>query len=294
MNAWVSHENRWLTPHHLFTVFKYTIYLLLTWNAFLWFQEDLAASAETFGDTITWRNVVEAYSATFDTAAWVLLLYLFELETAVIPDEKLKGGLSSLLMAVRAVAYAFIVYSFWGYCVKYGMITDVTPFTIADICSLVGSDWNYIYLLDEYPPIDAAACAAMQGQALFQVNGTEILATVESLRGATALAVVDIVNAGTWLIVVVLLEIEVWLQVREILTDRMMRFGKYVKGFFYAILFLCAIYWGFEGDFLDFWDAFLWLVAFVFIELNIFQWHEEVEEQGGKGPPSESANPAVK
>jgi hypothetical protein len=28
----------------------------------------------------------------------------------------------------------------------------------------------------------------------------------------------------------------------------------------------------------DFWDAFLWLVAFVFIEMNIFQWQREVRE----------------
>jgi hypothetical protein len=29
------------------------------------------------------------------------------------------------------------------------------------------------------------------------------------------------------------------------------------------------------GDFLDFWDAFIWLVAFFFIEMNLFQWQEE-------------------
>jgi hypothetical protein len=29
----------------------------------------------------------------------------------------------------------------------------------------------------------------------------------------------------------------------------------------------------------DFWDAFLWLVAFVFIELNVFEWHKETQEQ---------------
>ena len=67
-----------LNPHTVFRVFKYTIYCLLAWNVFLFFQEDLAASAETFGDTVTWRNVIEAYSATFDTAAWVVLLLLFE------------------------------------------------------------------------------------------------------------------------------------------------------------------------------------------------------------------------
>lgn len=278
MNALISHQNRYLTPENVFTVFKYTIYLLLSYNILLWFQEDLAASAETFGDTVSWRNVVEAYSATIDTAAWVVLLLLFELETAVIPDEKLKGGLKWLLMVIRMACYVLIVYSFWGYIVKYGMITTVQPFNITDVCSLLGADWNYIDLLDEYPPLDMAACTAMQGKELFQVSGTEIIATSEKLDDAIALAIIDIVNAGTWLIIVVLLEVEVWLQIKELLTDRLMFLGKFVKGFFYAVLFFCAIYWGFEGDFLDFWDAFLWLVAFIFIELNIFQWHEEVEE----------------
>jgi len=281
MNALISNQNRFLTPHKVFTVFKYTIYALLTYNILLWFQEDLAASAETFGDTVTWRNVVEAYSATIDTAAWVVLLFLFELETAVIPDEKLKGSLKWVLMAVRVACYTLIVWSFWGYVVKYGMISNVQPFTIADICSLVGTDWNYLDLLDEYPPLDLAACTTMQGLELFQVSGTEIIASKEKLDNAIALAVIDIINAGTWLIIVVLLEVEVWMQIKNLLTDRMMLFGKYIKGFFYAVLFFCAIYWGFKGDFLDFWDAFLWLVAFIFIELNIFQWHEEIEETSG-------------
>ena len=51
----------------------------------------------------------------------------------------------------------------------------------------------------------------------------------------------------------------------------------------YSLLFLAAIYWGFEGDFVDFWDAFLWLVAFVFIELNVFEWHQEELEEAGSG-----------
>ena len=43
----------------------------------------------------------------------------------------------------------------------------------------------------------------------------------------------------------------------------------------YAILFAAAVYWGFKGDFVDFWDAFLWLVAFVFIERNVIEWRAE-------------------
>jgi hypothetical protein len=222
--------------------------------------------------------VVEAFTAAIDTAAWLVLLLLFELETAVISDEKLQGWLKWAFSAVRVVCYFFIVWSFYGYISKYGVITDLSPFSVADVCSLVGPDWNWVSDLDEYPPIDAEACAALRGADLLQLNGTQIIGSREALEAAAGLAIVDVVNSGTWLIVVVLLEAEVWLQLKDLLTEKLLKVSKYVKGFFYAILFVCAIYWWFYGDFLDFWDAFLWLVAFIFIEMNIFQWHEEVEE----------------
>lgn len=278
MTESIPHHGKFIHRHTVFTLFKYAVYCLLAYNAFLFFQEDLTASAETFGDTVTWRNVVEAYSATIDTTSWVVLLLLFELETAVIPDEMLQGWLKSALMAVRMVCYFFIVYAFYGYCLKYGVITNLQSFSIADLCSLVGSDWNYVVDLDDYPPIDAAACVALQGQELFRVAGTEIIGTEAALDSALGLAIIDIINAGTWLIIVVMLEVEVWMQLKDMLNTRLMLAGKYLKGFFYLLLFLCAAYWGFEGSFLDFWDAFLWLVAFIFIEMNIFKWHEEVEE----------------
>jgi hypothetical protein len=279
MNQEASHHGKLLHPHHIFTIFKWTVYLLLAWNGFQFLQEDLAASAETFGNTITWRNIVEAYSAFIDTSAWVILLLVFEFETAIIPDKYLQGGLKWLLLAVKAICYFFIVYAFYGYLSKYVVITNLLPFSITDICSLVGTDWNYVVNLDDYPLIDAAACTAMQGQELLQISGMEIIGTREALDSAWGLAMIDIVNAGTWLIIVVLLEVEVWMQLRDGLTDRLLSLNKYLKIFFYFILFVAAAYWGFEGSFLDFWDAFLWLVAFIFIELNIFQWHEEVEEE---------------
>jgi hypothetical protein len=273
-----QHAGKFLNSHRVFTFFKYAVYCLLTYNAFLFFQEDLAASAETFGDAVTWRNVVEAYSATIDTSSWVLLLLLFELETAVIPDHLLKGKLKWALTAFRGVCYFFIVYAFYGYCQKYLVITNLLPFSVADICSLVGTEWNFVVDLDDYPSIDAGACAALQGQELLRIANTEIIGTAEAFDSALGLAIIDIINASTWLIIVVLLEVEVWMQLKDALTDRLLKFGKVLKGFFYGLLFLCAAYWGFEGSFLDFWDAFLWLVAFIFIEMNIFQWHEETEE----------------
>jgi hypothetical protein len=278
VNALISRKNRYLTPKNLFAFFKYTVYLLLTWNLFFWFQEDLAASSVTFRGGVSWRNVVEAFSATIDTMAWLVLVWLFELETWILSDEKLQGSYKWILTALSAVCYAFIVYSFWGYCVKYGMISNTIPFSIADVCDLVGSEWTYVSLLDEYLAIDPATCATMQGQELLRIAETEIIGTQEQLKMATRLAIIDILNAATWLIVVFLMEVEIWLQIREKLTNRLLVTFKYLKGALYSLLFFSAVYWGFEGDFLDFWDAFLWLVAFVFIDLNIFKWHEATEE----------------
>jgi hypothetical protein len=51
----------------------------------------------------------------------------------------------------------------------------------------------------------------------------------------------------------------------------------------YTTLIAAAIFWGFKGNFLDFWDAALWLFAFVFIELNVFEWQQEI-----RGDPDSS------
>ena len=260
-----------------YRVFKYAIYSLLALNIWLFFLDDYDASRATFAQGIDWRNIVEAFSATFDTLAWVILLLLFELETAVISDEKLKGNLKYTLSAVRAVCYFFITYSFYGYCVKYGVVTDIVPFTGVDVCNLIASDYRYLNTLDEYYVITPDVCRELSGQPLWQINGTMIIGTAEQLNLARTLALTDIINAGDWLLVVFLLEAEVWLQLKGLLTNRLLQINKVAKPVLYSVLFGCAIYWGIDGDFLDFWDAFLWLVAFIFIEMNIFEWHAESE-----------------
>ncbi|WP_354696434.1 hypothetical protein [Elongatibacter sediminis] len=275
-------------------MFKYTIYCLLALNVYLFFQEEILSAREVFGADIAWGQLTEAFSATIDTAAWVVLLLLFELETAVIPDEKLRGGLKWALLAVRTVSYAFILWAFYGYVFKYGYLSHTVPFSVENLCGLVDAGYTWVEDLDQYPSLDLAACAALQGEALLRIDGTQIIGTGEALRAIQNLALVDIINAGDWLIIVVLLELEVLLQLKGRLTARRLRITKGIAGVLYAILFFCAIYWGVLGDFLDFWDAFLWLVAFIFIEMNIFQWHEETEElKGATNDPEGSGSEAA-
>ncbi len=275
MNTTNPKHSKLVTPHRLFKLFKYTIYILLAYEIFLWFQEDLIASAETFGDTVTWRNVVEAYSATIDTAAWVVLLLMFELETAVISDEKLQGGLKWFFTGIVAVCYVLITWAFYGYVAKYGVFTDVVPFSIGDVCSLMGTDWNYILDLDDYPPHRQHILPRLAGAGIvpgfrprdyWHCRKSEVSCgsgyhryhqcghLADHRRAAASRSLASTQGHAH----------------RSPDAD--------CQNFQGILLFgavVCAAYWGFNGTFLDFWDAFLWLVAFIFIELNIFQWHEE-------------------
>ncbi|NRB72509.1 MAG: hypothetical protein HRU51_11405 [Xanthomonadales bacterium] len=276
----------WLRPDRLYVLFKYVVFTLLTINLWFFFWEDHNAIPTLFPEGVNAGNFIEAYSATIDTLAWLVLLWLFELETAIIPDEKLRGGLKWLLLSVRALCYLFIVSAFFGYLAGWQQISAVVPFTVADPCSLIGSNMTYIFDLDEYFPIDASACVTLQGESLVRVVGTDLIGTELAQLEAARLALVDVINAFAWLLVVALLEVEVLLQLAGRLGPRLLWSLKWIKSGLYATLFAAAVYWGVKGDFIDFWDAFLWLVAFVFIELNIFQWHAETEEEKGqtRGP----------
>lgn len=273
----------WFQPSILFRAFKYGVYGLLLINLVLFFREDSRAAAETFAGGVHWAQLAEAYAATMDTVFWIVLLLLFELETAVISDARLRGRLKWTLLSARSISYIFITWALWGYFEKWVLVSAIEPFTIAHVCDLVGSRFTFIADLDDYPPLDAAACALLQGAELVRIRGTDIIGSVDAALAAAHLAVVDIVNAADWLLIVLLLEVEVMLQLRNRLTPRLIRMFKWLKGCMYAILFAAAVYWGILGDFLDFWDAFLWLLAFIFIELNIFNWHTEVEQEKAHG-----------
>ena len=255
----------------------------------VFFQGELSASAQTFRNGVQLSDIILAFSASIDSAAWILLLLIFELETSVLTDETLKGPTMWVLLLAKIVSYTFILYAVYGYIARFLVISDTSVFQIVDVCSLVGTSFTYVVTLDDYVPITESVCQLMNEAPLFQINGTEIIATEDALIDAQRLAGVDIINSTDWLLVVAILEVDVYLQLHDKFTGRAYKISQIIKPILYFVLFLNAVYWGFKGDFVDFWDAALWLLAFFFIEMNIFQWHEETEEAHAKQEISQEA-----
>ncbi|WP_226704969.1 hypothetical protein [Microbulbifer elongatus] len=263
----------------LFKVFKYTVYCLLAYNVYAFFVENHAAAGTVFADGISLGKIIEAYNDSIDTLAWVVLLLVFELETWVLSDEKLKGSTKWALNLVSAFCYVFIVYSFYGYFSEMVSLTHLLPVS-GSACDLAANGgWSMVLEQDDYVALTAANCASLSDASLLRLADAQIVGDAVIWREIQWLAWVDVINAGAWLLVVAILAFDVWLQLRHQLSDSIMRYSQVIKGLLYFTLLMCAIYWGINGSFLDFWDAFLWLVAFFFIEMNLFEWQAETSAE---------------
>lgn len=265
----------------LFQSFKYVVYVLLAMNVYWFFIEEFAAAKLQFPDGVLLEEMINAYAATIDTAAWVVLLLMFELETYVLEDEQFTRTVTWSLHGLRAICYAFIVYAFYGYIINLDFVQSTTQLAgIAELCGLAGDQWVYAVDFDEYEVITAANCESFSSATSF-VRFDDMHAVVDAagLAAILGLAWIDVINSGVWLLVVIVLEIDVYLQEHNRYEGMALSVSYFSKVALYSALLYAAIYWGAKGDFVDFWDAFLWLVAFVLIELNVFEWRQESHEK---------------
>ncbi len=265
----------------VFQLFKYVVYILLSVNIFIFFQLEWAASVHRFANGINLDTIIKGFAATIDTASWVVLLLLFELETYVLNDSHYTRKVTWTLHGVRVLCYSFIIYAFYGYVSNVLFVLGVTPLpNLTDVCSLVTDAWSYARDTNEFIALTAGNCSDFAGSsAWYKMPGAHAVVGSMDYTTMETLAWVDAINAAVWLLIVVVLEMDVYLQEHNRLVGPIYLFSKISKFILYSALFLAAIYWGFEGSFVDFWDAFLWLVAFIFIEMNVVEWRQETLEE---------------
>ncbi len=176
-----------------FILFKYTVYSFLAFNIYLY------ALNGSFTETI-------------DTAAWVVLLGVFEWETH-----------SSLSLS-----------------------SDYSGWTEKWILGILGTAAYLVILYSAY-------CYYEEAEWL------------------------DVANSVTWLLVILALQYDVYFPGNFHKTEWAIR--NWTKAILYTALLVFAIMWGMQGEVLDFYDAFLWMLSFVVIEMNVFNFeHRFIEE----------------
>ena len=166
---------------------------------------------------------------------------------------------------------------------KVGLISQFSPHQITDLCSLA-KEWKFMETLNVYNEFSKETCRSLSvaGSEFFSHDGYKVITDANTLSDVKGLAWVDVINASAWVSVVLMLEVDVHTQLGNISSKLWEKYHIFVKVTVYSVFFLAAVYWGVTGNFLEFWDAFLWIVAFVLIEMNMFEWQAEVAERNTK------------
>ena len=197
----------------LFQLFKYSVYAFLALNVYLFFAEEFLAARVQFPQGVPLGDTILAFAATIDTAAWVVLLLMFELETYVLEDHHFSPVVTVTMQGVRVLCYAFIIYAFYGYIINLSFINQTMPYAaVTNLCDLVADGWSYAVDLDEYTQLSATNCNSFSDAATFyRFKDMFAVVDVQGLTDIRYLAWVDVINAALWLLVFIVLEVDVYL-----------------------------------------------------------------------------------
>jgi len=252
-----------------FRAIKIAIYTILMLNLSYYLYEDVTAYLY-LGEDATLLDVVESFAVTIDYVAWMVLILLFEYETTVQNRNELTRRRKWLLGSLTAACYVVLVYAAYGYASSLAETFRFKPLESTSVCSL--SENNHAYLTESGRPVELTPenCVTFSDTAVFKSPGDHLIASHASLMAIRRLGWVDVINAVAWLLVVLVFQVEVMLEHAKRLTRHRLSLLMASKGAAYLGLLGCAIYWTVYSNFIDSWDAWLWLAAFVLIDLNLF------------------------
>ena len=260
---------------------KLVIYVLLLINFVLYIIDDIRIASYTLQEDASFLDWTQSFATTIDESAWLILLFLFELETYMLSDEAWSKSLFTRFMYfVRALCYLFLMHSVYAFSVIYYDLMNVQQLqNITNLCELVPLDMTFVRNLS-YTTIDSLNCHELSNQSVFYFTEPNLVVSdMSGLQLERNLALVDLLEILVWLLILFTIEAMVWLQDRAITQGKLISLIKVSKYFLYGMLWSMAAYWTYLGHYYFAWDEAVWIIGFISIEMNVSQWKEEIERE---------------
>lgn len=266
---------------------KWVVYLALIVNFGVYVYDDWMAYQRALAPGAPWSDIIGQFATTIDVAAWLGLVFLFELETYALPDEAFKGWVTKAMHTVRVVCYVGVAYAAYGYTVNTLDYYDYVQVDgLIGLCQIADQDRSLQLDTIAYLPITNENCASISTSALFyQKVGEMSVIDAPALDHVQKLSWVDVANAFVWLVVVLLIEIEIRMQAAGRRGSRILKPVRLLKTVLYGELIFNAVIWGLTGYPIYAWDAFLWIFGFWAIELNLAEWEQERTQELAAATP---------
>jgi hypothetical protein len=188
-----------------------------------------------------------------------------------------------VITGLTAACYVVLVYAGYGYAVALSDSYQYEPIESRPACYFANT--GFAYLSPSARPIELTHenCSAFAGKKIFKSPTDNLIATEPNLMALRKLSWVDVFNASAWLIIVLLFQVELSLEQMNKLTKHRLIVVMAWKIFAYLALLVCAIYWTVFSAFIDYWDAWLWLLAFILIDLNMLGLEEDQNQKVSDG-----------
>jgi len=260
---------------------KLVIYILLLINFVLYIIDDIRIASYTLQEDASFLDWTQSFATTIDESAWLILLFLFELETYMLSDEAWSKSLFTRFMYfIRACCYIFLMHSVYAFSVIYYDLMNVQQLqNITNLCELVPLDMTFVRNLS-YTTIDSLNCHELSNQSVFYFTEPNLVVSdMNGLQLERNLALVDLLEILVWLLILITIEAMVWLQDRAITQGKLISLIKVSKYFLYGMLWSMAAYWTYLGHYYFAWDEAVWIVGFISIEMNVSQWKDEIERE---------------
>lgn len=258
-------------------VIKYTVYVGLIFNLGRFAWDDFHAMEAALPADASFDDYLTQFATTIDMLGWVGLVFLFELETYAVPDEKWTAGLATIIRGLRLACYIMITQGAYGYTVETLELYDTRAVAgVTDICQVAEQGRSMQVSVFEYEAITAENCERLSAESAFFTVANEVsIIDQPTLDHVRFQEWINIVNAYVWLIVVFLIEVEIFMQNRDRFSSPALSAVRVTKTLFYLVLIGVMLTWFFTGYYLYSWDAFLWIFGFWAIELNLAEWEME-------------------
>jgi hypothetical protein len=172
-----------------------------------------------------------------------------------------------------------LVYAAYGYTVALWEFYQYEPIKSEIVCSLAEGKYGYMSMQARPIELTAENCGDFSGKQVFKSPTDHLIASHPNLVANQKLGWVDVSNASAWLLIVLIFQIEIMLQQADKLTKIALTICTGSKILLYLVLAVNAIYWTIYSAFIDYWDAWLWLLAFVLIDLNLLGWEDSEKTQ---------------
>ena len=251
-------------------------------NLFYYLYEDVKAYLY-LAPGATLFDVLEAFAVSIDYVAWMVLIVLFEMETSAKTKDRFTGARKWVIAGLTVACYGVIVYAVYGYVAALGDAYNYEPIESRPACYFANTGFAYVSLAARPIELTHENCSEFAGKEIFKSPKDNLIATEANLRALKKLSWVDVFNSNAWLIIVLLFQVELSLEQLNKLTKRRLTVVMAWKGFAYLVLMGCAIYWTVYSAFIDYWDAWLWLLAFILIDLNMLGLDESQNQRASDG-----------